>query len=54
MTFLSQAQARWMFANLPEKAKEWASKTPDINDLPEHVTKKKVKDSIMSKLSKNR
>jgi len=37
MPFLSQAQARWMFANKPKMAKEWAGKTPSISGLPQHV-----------------
>jgi len=32
-----------MFAEHPEMAKEWASKTPDIKKLPEHVGDKKKK-----------
>lgn len=53
MPFRSKAQQRWMFENLPDKAKEWASKT-DFKKLPEHVVKKKTKDSIVKKLTKNR
>lgn len=40
MPFESQAQARFMFAKHPEIAKEFASKTASIKDLPEHVKKK--------------
>lgn len=36
MPFKSKAQERFMFANHPEMAKEWASKT-DQNKLPEKV-----------------
>jgi len=39
MPFLSQAQRAWMFTNKPKMAKEWASKTPDIKNLPEKVRK---------------
>ncbi|MFH1231533.1 MAG: hypothetical protein V1709_08580 [Planctomycetota bacterium] len=41
MPFVSKRQARWMFANKPNMAKEWASKTADIKKLPEQ--KKLVK-----------
>jgi len=33
MPFKSKKQAKWMFANKPKMAKEWASKT-DWNSLP--------------------
>jgi hypothetical protein len=38
MPFSSKAQQKWMFANKPEMAKEWASKT-DFKHLPERVKK---------------
>jgi len=34
MPFRSQAQAAWMFANKPEMAQEWASKTKSLKKLP--------------------
>lgn len=34
MPFKSQAQARFMFANHPQIAKEFAAATPSINALP--------------------
>lgn len=34
MPFVSKKQARWMFANKPEMAKEWANKTNSIKKLP--------------------
>ena len=40
MPFKSKAQQKWMFANKPEMAKEWADKTKDFSKLPEHVAKK--------------
>lgn len=49
MPFVSKQQERWMFANKPKMAKEWASKTPDIRSLPQRVKKKK---SIASNLFK--
>jgi len=45
MPFRSQAQARYMFAKMPKVAKEFASKTPSIKALPEHV-KHKMEHSI--------
>lgn len=38
--FLSKAQQKFMFANKPEMAKEFASKTHDMKSLPEHVRKR--------------
>lgn len=38
MPFASQAQARFMFANHPAVAREFASKTPNIKALPQHVS----------------
>jgi len=46
MPFKSKAQAKWMFANKPEMAKEWAAKTKSIKRLPERKAKKK-KQSIL-------
>ena len=44
MPFKSKAQARWMFSQHPEMAKEWASKT-NIHALPERVKPKKKEKS---------
>lgn len=33
MPFVSKKQARWLFANKPRMAKEWASKT-NFSELP--------------------
>ncbi len=41
MPFESKAQARFMFAKHPEIAKEFASKTPDIKSLPNHIERKR-------------
>jgi hypothetical protein len=41
MPFKSLAQARYLFANKPKIAKEYAAKTKSIKKLPEHVKKKK-------------
>ena len=37
MPLVSKAQQKWMFANKPAMAKEWAAETPDIKHLPERV-----------------
>jgi len=39
MPFKSKEQAKWMFANKPAMAKEWASKTKSIKKLPNKVKK---------------
>ena len=39
MPFKSKSQEKWMFANKPKMAKEWASKTPSIKSLPNKVSK---------------
>lgn len=39
MPFLSKRQARWMFANKPAMAKEWAAATPSLRRLPERVVR---------------
>ena len=36
MPFVSQAQARYMFANHPKIAKEFASHTKNMKGLPQH------------------
>lgn len=41
MPFKSQAQAKYLFANKPKIAKEFASKTKSIKALPKKVKKKK-------------
>ena len=40
MSFKSKAQARFMFSQHPELAKEFAAKTKNIKALPERVKKK--------------
>jgi len=42
MPFRSKRQQRFMFATMPDTAKEWAHKT-DFSKLPEKVRKKKKK-----------
>lgn len=37
MPFKSKAQARYMFSQKPELAKEFASATPSIKSLPSRV-----------------
>ena len=34
MPFQSQAQMKWMFANKPQMAQQWAKETPSISSLP--------------------
>lgn len=51
MPFKSKKQARWMFANKPSMAKEWAEKTPSIKKLPESLSKI---DSFMKKDKKKK
>jgi hypothetical protein len=41
MPFRSQSQARYLFANKPKIAKEFAAKTKSIKALPKKVKKKK-------------
>jgi len=36
MPFKSKAQARWMFAEHPKMAKEWAAHTKNFKDLPNY------------------
>lgn len=57
--FRSKSQMRGAFSGafgkkFQQKAEGWAKETPDIDKLPEHIMKKKTKDSIMKKLIKNR
>ena len=42
MPFKSKAQQRWMFANKPEMAKEWASETRNLKRLPEKASSSKA------------
>jgi len=39
MPFKSQSQRRWMFANDPAMAKQWAADTPKGAKLPERAKK---------------
>ena len=41
MPFKSKKQARYMYANKPKLAREFASKTRSIKALPEKVKRKK-------------
>ena len=51
MPFKSKQQSRWMFANMPDKAKEFASHT-DYENLPEKKHKKKSKKEVLEYISK--
>jgi hypothetical protein len=58
MPFLSKAQNAWGHSPdgvkaLGGKLDEW-EKSTNYSHLPEHVTKKKTRDSIVKKLTKNR
>jgi hypothetical protein len=48
MPFKSKAQARFLFANEPKVAKEFASKTEDVKSLPEKLggSRRKKKKSL--------
>ena len=43
MPFASRAQQEFMFVKHPKVAKKWAKHTPDIKNLPQHVSE----DSVM-------
>jgi len=43
MPFKSKDQEKWMFANHPQMAKQWASVTPNQKALPKKVTSKNRK-----------
>ena len=43
MPFKSKAQARFMYSQQPEIAKEFSAHTKSIKALPEHVKPKKTK-----------
>lgn len=43
MPFKSRAQQAYLFIHNPKVAKEFASKTTDYKDLPEHVKKESIK-----------
>ncbi|MHB8484012.1 MAG: hypothetical protein ACYDBV_15045 [Nitrospiria bacterium] len=52
MPFASKAQSRFMFANHPQIAKEFAAKTPSIKKLPEHVGKEGMRSALKSQSRK--
>lgn len=41
MPFKSESQRRYLYANNPKVAKEFASKTPKGKKLPERISKKR-------------
>ncbi len=49
MPFRSQAQRKWMYANLPKMAKRWEKETPK-KKLPEKISS--FKTEIKKKLKK--
>lgn len=59
MPWKSKAQERWGnsdagYEALGSKVNEFNKSTTGQEDLPEHVIKKKTKESIVKKLTKNR
>lgn len=50
MPFKSEAQMKWMFANKPKMAEEWASDTPSNTKLPRRVAKKNKKNKKTKQL----
>lgn len=49
MPFESKAQMRFMYAKHPRMAKEFAGKTPNMSELPEH---KKDRRPVMPNMKK--
>ena len=49
MPFKSRSQQRFMFANHPKMAEEWAHKTKDISKLPEKVKRSSAKQRKLRK-----
>lgn len=47
MPFTSKAQIGFMFAKHPKLAKEFAKKTVDMKNLPEHKGKKQMPKPMM-------
>ena len=41
MPFKSKQQAKWMFANHPQMARQWANVTPSLKTLPTKVEPEK-------------
>jgi hypothetical protein len=39
MPFQSRLQMRWMFANHPQMAQQWAEETPNVRALPVRAPK---------------
>lgn len=50
--FKSKQQAKWMYANKPEMAKEWAAKTPSIKALPRTMTRVNRREGMAKARSK--
>jgi hypothetical protein len=43
MPFKSKAQAKYMYANMPKMAKDWAQMTGDMSKLPAKVHRTSAK-----------
>ncbi len=52
MPFQSKSQMRWMLANKPEMAKQWAKETPSPKSLPEKKSEDKPKRKYTRKADK--
>ena len=50
MPFKSKAQMRWMFANKPGMAKEWAHETPSVKRLPQRVDRHQVRREVLKRM----
>lgn len=49
MPFKSEAQRKYMYANLPEIAKKWESETPQGSSLPQRINPKKPKSLLKTR-----
>ena len=53
MPFKSQAQRKWMYANMPEMAKEWEDETP-VGRLPSRLNSKSTSKTKISQRRRRR
>ncbi len=53
MPFKSQAQRKWMYANMPEMAKEWEDETP-AGRLPSRLNSKSKSKTKISQRRRRR
>ena len=52
MPFKIQSQMRYMYANHPALAKEFADKTVNMKNLPEHVSDDKKRKKMVEHMTK--